>query len=537
MVGHSSTARFSGCLQHGRVLCRFRASAPSKPRLRAKALHRQRRARAAAKSTSSAGEAPWTCTGAWRTRCDRRAARARSARTPLGAEREKPAREARFETPLHGRRCSSSGSVAFSVPVPLSRPRQRAPPSPLRRTGERGRRATRARLPCACMGGWRARRSRPLALPARLAGARGLVCPRGKQDTRRIGSVRAPLSEPSRRAAGRGAAAKSTSRSRPLARARESGGRAVTARPLAPGRELRVPRVRPRGAEREKSAREARSETAASRAALPCWQASLSAAPVPCQRYFRSRGARRHRTKSTRSAGEAPVHMHGSLADTAWLGPDRVFGAYTRAALNGRRRRARLDSKRRFTGGAAFVGCEDCARHSASGSVPVLAQPHLRRADRTRARGQRRTARAAPAKPRTRSRESGGRGASAWPLGRRVATACSDRSRASVGRNRMCAGPARCSFPVVLALQFLARLYPVTRPGNSSTSESMPALALVRGGGIFVWHYEDFCTGADIRTDILNAIRKSKTKISARQRDPGSLDYSVVLVHSWITRS
>jgi hypothetical protein len=33
--------------------------------------------------------------------------------------------------------------------------------------------------------------------------------------------------------------------------------------------------------------------------------------------------------------------------------------------------------------------------------------------------------------------------------------------------------------------------------GTSSTSESMPALAFVRGGRFFVWHYEDFCTGAD----------------------------------------
>jgi hypothetical protein len=65
---------------------------------------RRRRARAAS------AKPPCTCTGAWRTDRDRLAARAwprRRARRvrARGGEREKPAREARFETPLHGQRC------------------------------------------------------------------------------------------------------------------------------------------------------------------------------------------------------------------------------------------------------------------------------------------------------------------------------------------------------------------------------------------------------------------------------------------------
>jgi hypothetical protein len=63
--------------------------------------------------------------------------------------------------------------------------------------------------------------------------------------------------------------------------------------------------------------------------------------------------------KSTSSAGEAPCTYTGAWRTRrARPAPARVFGAYTRAALNGRRRRARLDSKRRFTGGAAFVASE-----------------------------------------------------------------------------------------------------------------------------------------------------------------------------------
>jgi hypothetical protein len=40
---------------------------------------------------------------------------------------------------------------------------------------------------------------------------------------------------------------------------------------------------------------------------------------------------------------------------------DCAFGAYARAALSGRKQRAKLDAKRRFTAGAAFLGSEACA--------------------------------------------------------------------------------------------------------------------------------------------------------------------------------
>jgi hypothetical protein len=74
----------------------------------------------------------------------RRAATARSARTPGGAEREKPAREARFESPLHGRRClrrQRNLRGAASVPALLSKPRQRVQAPHRRRAGEKRARA------------------------------------------------------------------------------------------------------------------------------------------------------------------------------------------------------------------------------------------------------------------------------------------------------------------------------------------------------------------------------------------------------------
>jgi hypothetical protein len=92
---------------------------------------------------------------------------------------------------------------------------------------------------------------------------------------------------------------------------------------------LRVRRVRPRGAEREKPAREARSETPLHGRRGLRWQRSLGATLVPCQRHFRSRGnARRRRTAggpARRERGReereqrrrSPLRMHRSLADTA----------------------------------------------------------------------------------------------------------------------------------------------------------------------------------------------------------------------------
>jgi hypothetical protein len=90
-----------------------------------------------------------------------------------------------------------------------------------------------------------------------------------------------------------------------LACAREPGGRAVTAGPLALLARLvgALGLARPRGAAQENRAREARCEMPLHGRRCVRWQRSLGAAPVPWQRYFRSRaGARKHRTR--RRAGE-----------------------------------------------------------------------------------------------------------------------------------------------------------------------------------------------------------------------------------------
>ena len=127
---------------------------------------------------------------------------------------------------------------------------------------------------------------------------------------------------------------------------------------------------------------------------------NLSAALVPCQRHFHSRArARRHRTapgrrdehgrqRIARAAPPRPAFARaresgggGVTARPPALDLDSAFEAYARAAPSGRNGRARLDSKRRFTGGAVFVDREASAR-----------APHLRRADRTRARERRRRA-------------------------------------------------------------------------------------------------------------------------------------------------
>ena len=69
-------------------------------------------------------------------------------------------------------------------------------------------------------------------------------------------------------------------------------------------------------------------------------------------------------------------------------GPGCALGASARAAPNGRIGRAGLDSKRRFTGGAAFVGREACAIHDAAPAREATARAPGRR----RGRGQRRRA-------------------------------------------------------------------------------------------------------------------------------------------------
>ena len=62
-----------------------------------------------------------------------------------------------------------------------------------------------------------------------------------------------------------------------------------------------------------------------------------------------------------RKAGARESGGRGVAARPLAPGPGCVFGAYARAALSGRSRRAGLESKRRFRVGAAIVGSEACA--------------------------------------------------------------------------------------------------------------------------------------------------------------------------------
>jgi hypothetical protein len=99
------------------------------------------------------------------------------------------------------------------------------------------------------------------------------------------------------------------------------------------------------------------------------------------------------------------MHVHGSLADD-------VTARSLARGPGSSSRRARLDPKRRFTGGAAFVGREACPWRSAV----VPCQHHFRSragarpphgAQPVKRERRRRTARAVPAKPPARARESG----------------------------------------------------------------------------------------------------------------------------------
>ena len=113
---------------------------------------------------------PCTCTGVWRTRRDRPAACARArvrvrGVRPRGARREKPAREARFETPLHGRRVPSLAAKparrACFVPARLSSRgaqghRPRAGPARRGRRANASQESIFARLfPGATVSNWR----------------------------------------------------------------------------------------------------------------------------------------------------------------------------------------------------------------------------------------------------------------------------------------------------------------------------------------------------------------------------------------------
>ena len=149
-------------------------------------------ARAAARSACGVGEAPCTCTGVWRTRCDRLAARAlgprqrvrsvrprgggigrredvasRRSRSRAGARSHRPCAG---PTSALGLLCPRGGQDAHgigSVPAPLSKPQARAPPPhgvgpPRRGRGRRRRaRAAPAEVLCPCTGAWRARRPEP----------------------------------------------------------------------------------------------------------------------------------------------------------------------------------------------------------------------------------------------------------------------------------------------------------------------------------------------------------------------------------------
>ena len=239
------------------------------------------------------------------------------------------------------------------------------------------------------------------------------------------------------------------------------GGRAATARPLA----RLAPATRSARSQRggaSETVRAARFETPLHGRRCLRWQVSLSAAPVPCERHFQSRAsARRHRTvpgrserrrRRARAASAKPsLHVHGSLAGTAWaawaLGPGRdcAFGVWPAGAEREKPAHARFETP----------------IHDYASSVPAALSkpkpraqvPHRRRADEPRApagggeheqrrrsrmhvhgslagtawlpgrsrlapaaqRGRRRGARAAPAKPAVRAREPGGCAVTAWP--------------------------------------------------------------------------------------------------------------------------
>ena len=94
------------------------------------------RARAAAKSTSSGGEAPCTCTGVWRARRAHPAARSSGPARRRGARSSIPNAASRAALPSLVRKPDCVGSAS----APLSKPRPRAQPPHLRRGSE-----TRAR--------------------------------------------------------------------------------------------------------------------------------------------------------------------------------------------------------------------------------------------------------------------------------------------------------------------------------------------------------------------------------------------------------
>ena len=108
-------------------------------------------------------------------RRDHRAARAPApdcafgAQAPRGAEREKPACEARFAKPLHRPLPSSGNLRTFSAPAPFSKAAaERAAHCTCDWTARRGRGWRRARVApakprCTCPGVRRARRARPAA--------------------------------------------------------------------------------------------------------------------------------------------------------------------------------------------------------------------------------------------------------------------------------------------------------------------------------------------------------------------------------------
>jgi hypothetical protein len=99
-----------------------------------------------------------------------------------------------------------------------------------------------------------------------------------------------------------------------VARARESGGRAVSARPLAPRPRLYVRRVRPRGVERGKPTREARFETQVYARRCLRRQGSLSVAQ--CVR-FRASITFRSRASALAPAGETRARAAAKTTSSA----------------------------------------------------------------------------------------------------------------------------------------------------------------------------------------------------------------------------
>jgi hypothetical protein len=166
-----------------------------------------------------------------------------------------------------------------------------------------------------------------------------------------------------------------------------------------------------------RTARSERSRAAGNRAGRR-WDAAFSRLQPRAQSLLRRRAARRGgEDRGRRRPRKAPPKPDAQECDrrSATARPlgrrraDCVFGAHARAALSGRIGRARLDSKHRFTGGAAFGASYAWAQNNPLRRPSVTLEGAAARAATALAPGRRdehgrhRRARAAPARPRARA--------------------------------------------------------------------------------------------------------------------------------------